>query len=113
MGCLRYVLVRRAQCPILNYGILQCTQELWNAKTSYPGDDVHLLAGGASERGAARSDFARRHCIRLVQGDQFWLFREAAAIGAQLLSNGAPCIGNVAGCAVDQMEQNGAALDVA
>ena len=99
--------------PLRLDGVLQGAENLGHALAGGAGQQVDGAAGGFPQGGHAGGGFTRGHGVGLVQADDFGLFGQAAAVGGHLAADGAPGFDHVAGGAVDQMEQDGAAFDMA
>ena len=94
-------------------GVLQGAEDVRDALAGDAGQQVDRAAGGFAEGGQAGGGFPRRHGIGLVQANDFGFSNQTAAVSLQLGANGAPGFHHVPGGAVDQMQQHGAAFDVA
>ena len=77
------------------------------------GEEHDFAAAGFFQGGAAGADLSRGHGVGLVEDEELGLFGEAAAVGLELVADGAPGFDGALGGAVDEVEEDGAAFDVA
>ena len=94
-------------------GVLQDAEDFRDALAGGAGQQIDRAAGGFPKGRHAGGGFRWGHGIGLVQSDDFGLFGQTTAVGRHFAADGAPGFDHVPGGAVDQVQQDGAALDMA
>ncbi len=93
-------------------GRAQGAQHLGNPGPGRAGDPPDLAAGGLGEcRGGGIESLVRQR-IGLVQGDDARFRRESRAIGLQFVQHHPVVVGHILRGCIDQMQQDGATLDM-